>query len=314
MIKSAFAEPNKKQDETTNKLQPVKWASKVGVVKQAFLAWSQSVTYHCFPKIFRKKANMAARLVWALTFVSFAASTCYILLQIVVAYYQYNVVSTIVVVNERPTLFPVVTICDSNPFTSKEAQRLLEYLMATRLKQDVKTLPFLTAMRYLDGIVSYMKSYVNSPQYSVLNKTRLGFKLADLILVCRFNGIDCDFGNDFHWMFHYEFGNCYQFNSGLNMSNARVELKKTTYESKVYGLVLQFGPVVNYNEYPMSTFAKGLQVFVHNQSLVPSYSYTPISIESGKETNICIDRTFSSNVPSPYSACVDFSHENQQVM
>jgi acid-sensing ion channel, other len=41
---------------------------------------------------------------------------------------------------------------------------------------------------------------------------------------------------------------------------------------------------------------------------MPSYDDTFISIEPGRETNIGIERVFSSNYPLPYSSCTDLSN------
>ncbi len=66
--------------------------------------------------------------------------------------------------------------------------------------------------------------------------------------------------------------------------------------------------MIRENIYPISD-TNGLKVFIHNQSYAqPDVFDTPISLESGKETNIIIAKTFSSSSPAPYDTCTDVSN------
>lgn len=88
-IENSNSNSNSNKDIPTNPL-----ALKI---KTKFLQWSQSVTYHCFPKIFKetKKTNLCAKLICAFVFVSFSGLTSYLLLKNIIAYYRFNVVSSI---------------------------------------------------------------------------------------------------------------------------------------------------------------------------------------------------------------------------
>ena len=110
-----------------------KLTQKLTQIKSVFLEWSQSVTYHCFPKIFKEKTRFFMRFIWTLIFLTFSGLTCYILINNVISYYQFNVVSTIQVVSERESVFPAVTICNSNPFTTKYAENLTYELALNNL-------------------------------------------------------------------------------------------------------------------------------------------------------------------------------------
>ena len=100
--------------EEKNKID---YRRKLSKLKILILEWSQSVTYHCFSKIFKEKT----RFIWALIFLVFSSFKCYILANNVISYYEYSVVSTIQIVNEQKSAFPLVTICNSNPFVTKFA-------------------------------------------------------------------------------------------------------------------------------------------------------------------------------------------------
>ena len=54
----------------------------------------------------------------------------------------------------------------------------------------------------------------------------------------------------------------------------------------------------------MTSLSTGMVVFLHNQSYAPA-DQDRINVETGKETNIGIKRTFTYNQAAPYSECVD---------
>ena len=83
-------------------------------------------------------------------------------------------------------------------------------------------------------------------------------------------------------------------------------LKKTVTLGKTVGFQLRIRPLINDNNYPLS-LTTGLKIFISNQSFTPSSNDNFISIEPGKETDIIVDRTFTSNTPNPYSDCTDLS-------
>ena len=287
----SFSHSNKQQ--VAIKSHAVKWHT----MRTKFVAWSRTVTYHCYPKIFKPEASCTARIIWLLVFVCFSSSTGLILISNILAYYQFNVVSTIQVVSESPTLYPKVTICDSNPFTTKEAELLISDII-TDINYNVTS--YFDALYLIDSAVYYAKHFVANPEYGDVNRQRLGFNLS--ILTCYFNGNVCDFYADFKWFYHFTYGNCFQFNAAQNY----VQIKETTFEGESYGLALKFGPVMNKNSLP-SVYSQGLKVFVHNQSFEPSMFDSAVSIKPGEETNIAIRRTFSSSVAAPYSACTDLT-------
>jgi hypothetical protein len=147
---------------------------------------------------------------------------------------------------------------------------------------------------------SYKNAYVKDPEYSDTNRKRLGVNFLELINSCYFNSEPCDLTSDFQWFFHSSYGNCIQFNA--NSFN----LKRSTSVGKQYGLQLRMGPLKNENKYPVA-LSTGLKVLINNQSFSPKTDDYFISIEPGKETDIVVDRTFTSNMPKPFSGCTDLT-------
>ena len=129
--------------------------------------------------------------------------------------------------------------------------------------------------------------------------------------------LDCSFGKqpcnqnengsylDFHWYYSYDYGSCWQFNSGLNYSNQPIPLATTVLGGVDYGLSLTISGLLPQNVGPTS-WDTGLVVFISNHSYDPMSS-DEVYFEPGKHTKIAVKKTFTYNQPSPYSECQDLS-------
>jgi hypothetical protein len=291
----ALSEPKKE------KMIKVEHRKKLSKLKNLILEWSQSVTYHCFPKIFKEKTRFCMRFIWALIFLIFSSLTCYILVNNITSYYKYSVVSTIQIVNEETSVFPAVTICNSNPYVTKYAENLTKELAYESYGIDLESITFDDFNKeFIPKLGFYMNTYVNNPEYSDTNRKRLGLNFAKFINSCYFNNLPCNLTRDFQWFFHSDYGNCIQFNANA------FDFKSSSSSGKRYGLQLRIGPIKSENKYPI-TFSTGLKVLINNQSFTPNVDDNFISVEPGKETDIAVDRIFSSNIPKPYSSCTDLN-------
>ena len=298
-----------KNSESKEAFVEIKSTKSKEKIKQIFYSWSQSVTFHCFPKIFKAETNFfILRFFWSFIFLSFSSFTFFILVSNVIAYYQYETTTSFQIINEQPSLFPAITICDSNAFTTKKAESLILNMSKEFYGIDLTKLPFSKYYDYVTGnLTQVVKSYVSDPKYGDENRQQLGFNLSQLMTSCVFNQVSCNFNEDFHWFFHYDFGNCFQLNSGLNMKNQVVGLKKVSFGAKDNGLSVQIGPLVNQNQYPL-TSSKGLKIFIHNSTKKLKLFDNSLSLEPGKETNVVIERKITLNLPWPYSECIDLSN------
>ena len=121
--------------------------------------------------------------------------------------------------------------------------------------------------------------------------------------VCKYNNSDCL--SDLHWYWSYDFGNCFQFNVGLNATNAPIKIQQSNRVGPDYGLRVGVVPLTNVQA-KASYYASGMIIFVHNTSLRPLKS-DGVFIKAGERTSISVKRTFISNVNSPYTACQDLT-------
>jgi hypothetical protein len=273
------------------------------IIKDAFYEWSQETSFQAFPKIFKDKTHMVVRIFWSIIFLTFTGITVYLLLQGILEYCQWSTVTTIQIVRESPIQFPAITICDSNPFTSKDAQKLLETLALEKFNINITSMSDADFNMFKANLSDYAKMVVNNPDFGDKNRTRLGFSgLASIGIQFKFSTMPQIFSTTLKSYWHANYGNCYQFN--LNKSS----ILEQSAEGDYYGLMMSFGPVIRENVYPMSD-TNGLKIFIQNQKFPsPGVFDTFISLDSGKETSLSIHKTFSSSTPTPYSSCVNLAN------
>ena len=101
-------------------------------VKHIFLEWSKKATFECYPKIFEKQRK-SLRFIWLVIFFIFSGLTLFVLYESISDYFDRETVTKIEIRHVRPLLFPTVTICDSDPFTSATSQ---EFFRKTALDEN----------------------------------------------------------------------------------------------------------------------------------------------------------------------------------
>jgi hypothetical protein len=227
----------KTQKEEKNNLE-----DKMKKLKEIFLAWSQSVDINCYTKMMAYRPNYKVQFIWLLILLGSTGATFYFISKSVIDYSKYEVVSQTTVVNEVPTQFPAVTFCDNNPFSTEEAQVYMESVADSNGYVPLKS-PFETM--YLSQLNS------SSPVTSDETRKKLGLKLIQI--TCMYATNDCK--NNLHWFWSFFYGNCYTFNSGLNLTNQKVTLKESFRFGKDFGLSISVN-LIDMNKYYTSN-AKG---------------------------------------------------------
>ena len=269
-------------------------------LKNKLVAWSLSSNFHCYPKIFQYE-NIYAKIIWIIFFILFAFMTFWLVIKGVLDFLEFDVVSKIGVYSEDKSVFPTVTICEANAFTTKEA----EYLLSEEKILDENFLFSKGLGSNQTNKIKFIRTQIDFLVNSAIDKTfrmnaaqkqSLGFSLNKTLQSCYFNRQLCD-SKDFVWFYSYLWGNCFQFGRGGS--------KEVLISGRRYGLELFIGPLSNENKYP-TYFGHGLRVFIHNSSLLTS-SAEEIFVKTGEQTSISIKKTITLKAPSPYSECKDLS-------
>ena len=141
-------------------------------------------------------------------------STCApLLIRNLMSYFSFEVITTSRTIFETPTLFPKVTICNRNLFTTKYAFELL------------------SLSNYTDVVYKMYTNYFNESE-----KNKLTHEFGDILLACSFNGQDCTHA-DFVPEFFKDF-NCMSFNTGRNATHQNVPRRQSFRAGSNYGLKL----------------------------------------------------------------------------
>ena len=203
----------------------------------------------------------------------------YLVIQSIMEYFTYGVITTSRTIYETPTLFPMVTICNVNWLQTEYAYNLIQ-----------------------QGVIDHVTPLgtFNYKNFSNEQKKMLGHDLNDILVDCKYNGHQCD-SSDFIWSFdEEEYGNCFIFNSGVDSNGKRIDLKKSYLAGPNFGLFLTF--YVNIYE-KLSNTVLGAVIRIGNSSYSTYYSNNGIFVSPGERTFISIEREFKSMLPKPYSNC-----------
>jgi hypothetical protein len=294
----------KKEEGKKEKVPETKWDH----LKEEVLEFCARTDINAFTKVFEYK-NPFAKLAWLVFLFGALAFTGWVMSTGVLDFLQWPVQSQIGVYFENPTEFPAVTFCDVNPFTTKESQTVYKNFTDQYGKTLTKTNETISVLKSpgFDILLMAASSYSDDYKKKLgLDITKLKDNHSSTFAFCKYNNTECV--NDLHWYWDYEYGNCFQFNSGLNHSNAAVDLKQTKRPGKTFGLQISAFPILfgEQGNPNADLYAAGFVVFVHNASLRPLRS-EGVFVERGKETSISVKRTFISNAYSPYTSCQDLS-------
>ena len=254
--------------------------------KEIFFAWSQNADINCYKKMLDYAPNYKIQFVWLIILLGSTLATFYFIAKSILDFWSFSVVSQTNLINDVPSQFPAVTFCDNNPFSSFESQLFMNKVAETN------------GISINDSINLMSTSLYHASYLSDEKRQRLGLSIEQI--KCMYINTDCK--HDLHWYWSWEYGNCFQFNSGLNLTNQKIEIKKSIRNGKDFGLNVTLF-LFNKNKY-FSSFENGLVVFVHNSSFRPSQR---VFIEPGKMTSIQVERTFIQKQPQPYSDCIDLT-------
>ena len=270
--------------------------SKLTRVKEIFTIWSHTSDINCYTKIFMYKDNWIVQIIWIAILIGSTCATNWLITKTILDYYEYPVVSQTDIFYEVPTKFPAVAICDNDPFTSKYSEALYENVSK---KNNFGWNPINNVNNNLNFLV---KMQAANPSFGDENRKLLGFERKSIVN-CKYNQRKCS--DDLRWYYSFEYGNCWQFNSGFNSSNHKIDIKEAKLEDKDFGFSMTVYPLISQNKY-MTTWDQGMIVFVHNNSFKP-VSADAIYVKPGGHSLISIKRTLTQKYPYPYSNCIDLT-------
>jgi len=243
-------------------------------------------------------------------FITTSSGLCsYLILQLVMNYFSYDVSTTSRTFYEIPSKFPKVTICNTYPFTTHYAAEFLKQVnkeisekindQIDIFSQDLSRINFNYKHTFLNQIYSHAIFKMNS--LNETGKRKLSHPLEDIMSLCLFNTQNCSV-DDFVWYFDPIYGNCWIFNATNKVNSFPGEF----YGLRVVLYVNFYETLKEINSYAFfGGGGLGALLRIDNCSYLTSYlPEDGIRIESGHKTSVSLSRSFKTNLPRPYSDCL----------
>ncbi|CAF0980970.1 unnamed protein product [Brachionus calyciflorus] len=243
-----------------------------------------SSTSHGIPNIIRSD-KLAIRLMWIFFTVMSTGLCSYMIVQSIMNYFSYETTSKIQIHTETSPIFPAITICNTNFFTSEYSTEFIK-----NLSLDFQTSAYFAYEKYLK-----LRQMITSSEELMSNSYKFGDSFEKLIVHCRLLTIDCKNKEYWNYYYHQIYGNCYQINTGRENL---IRVSRTGWYnslSVILNISLADGLEGLYA-------GSGAVVMIHNQTTSP-LSTDAFGVSSGVETFVAISRQFKSSLPKPYSNC-----------
>jgi hypothetical protein len=280
-------------------------------IKDKSLELLTTTSFHGIPNIIRTKRSRI-KVIWTL-FVILSFGLCsFLMIESVMDYLKFDVITKIRDVRDFPTIFPKVVVCNSNPFTTYYSVEFIQNLLKKYSIEDTFDSPVLEALypsnvsnsnsffNKLDLSKYLLQSYAMSQRINATERKMLGYKIEEVLISCRFNGNDCS-ASDFEWVYDFYKGNCFEFNSGRNRNGLPVGKKLTTKSGRYDGLQLElFVGIPSHMD--LFAFNSGAILLIKNHSY-NQIEESGVYVGTGLETDIVVERVFSTHIKKPYSEC-----------
>ena len=210
-------------------------------------------TSHGLPRIVKRVANneWSMALLWTIAFIASFVYCIYTIVNCFMQYYSFEVNLKISKINDLPSVFPVVTICNINPFYWSTVNEYL-YKIDNRTACFTDPDTFLDCMESSDTVTAAFKDFIDQLKRAVANDFSLteddkgyyGYQFKDMFFSCTFNGESC-MNSDDAWDHYWdkEYGFCFSFNRG----NETLKPKMTSAKGNKYGLQMEFITSLNFS-------------------------------------------------------------------
>lgn len=245
--------------------------------------------------------------MWGLFFLVSSGLCIHLLLESTMEYISFKVNTNIEVVNDKEAYFPVVSICNLNPFNTHDPkinQELYDVIESPKFNYSfVRSyyIPMLT----VKSVSKFLKVYIANK--TLEDRRKYGHEFNEMLIDCLFNTAPCWKNNKtirIEWFYHFEYGNCFKI-AGIN--NQELRTTKNGYKG---GLQLELY-IGNSSLNESFTNKRGVRVLINNiTDNLNDLEDQGIDVPAGFMTNIAVKRTFFERLDKPYSNCVKDLTEN----
>ncbi len=227
----------------------------------------------------------------------------YFMITYIQQFYLYKTTTNIEDITEDPTLFPTVSICNLNAFTTDSSIQLINetiYLFNRTNLLNENVLDKLSLDQFKSALVITLQTTLNQ----VLNRKKkselfsLGHKIEDFLIECYFDSIPCNLATDFIWYFDRKYGNCYKYNS-----NGTKQSRQEGFKNGL-GLSLTLFDSMPSLLKRISYRGNGFLIRIDNSTYLADGNNQISLMNGGIKTSVNVERVYSNKLPQPYSNCL----------
>ncbi len=168
---------------------------------------------HGLPNVFRTR-NKFKRVFWAFIWLICFIITLTFVNGNVSDYFSYDVEIKSRIISEYPMIFPKVTFCNKDPFTTNSSIRFLANIIRKHTLNETK---LLSSFKSDEDLVNYFVENEKEHNFRVSSlffanltdvntKKSLGYSVDQFIHSCQFSVWKCDLEEDFEWTYNYKLG------------------------------------------------------------------------------------------------------------
>ena len=241
------------------------------------------------PNIIRSKF-VVIKCIWCVILTCSAGICAWLIVQSVQDYLKYEVTTKDRLFSEQEAIFPTITICQINPFSTDYAVSLFLEAGTT----SINSLEWFTK--------NTTGSYLTDDQKRQLSN------LDNIILSCSFDGESCN-SSDFTWVWHPRYYNCYRYNSGFDSNGNKKTLKKVNIAGGLSSFIVElYAGLPNFISNFVGQYnSRGFHIFIHNSTdYFFNYAPSPFRLTPGFGAELTLQRAFYNQFnqwPYGYSEC-----------
>ena len=259
--------------------------------KSTLVSWCEKSDVNGLSKIFEYE-NVFVRFVLFILLLVSLGFTAWFMSWSILDYFERDIVSKIQAVYEKPTEFPAVTFCDSQPFTTQQS---FDFVNDFHNSPDCKAHNCSKHQASLKVFESFKSDE---------KRKQLGLNLNQIS--CYFNNNPCT--ANLNWLWNYDYGSCFQFNVDVNRGIKNDPVAMSNVAGRDYGLRLTITNFTSPNITKVGVYnGLGMIVYVHNRTLQPRWYEEGVYVRPSEISLIGVKRTFVRNEPSPYTECTDLT-------
>ena len=258
-------------------------------------------TIHGIPSVFRTKKNFL-KCIWAISFLISTTVCAFILTKSLMEYFEYKIVTKTSVKTDFPAIFPMITICNSNPLMTDVAKQFVQEVLTEHPRDsDLDLISFYTlnlSNSHISMVMTRLSVMAKTQNKSLSDDFRksLGLSLKDMLISCIFGFNSCS-ADDFEWYYDGQNGNCFKFNYD------KKNVKKVAKAGVLNGLRLELF-VGQPNSIRNLAFGTGVTILINNQNIIPS-TFDGFDISTGIQTNVHLEKLKIQKIYKPFGECTE---------